>query len=41
MKKNENNNNGDNEDNVSFLMTKTMVILIMEELITRTIVIMS
>ena len=36
--KNENTNNTGNNDSVSFLMTKTMVIRIMEELVTITIV---
>ena len=36
-KKNENtNNSGNNYDNVSFLMTKAMVLVIMEELVTIT-----
>ena len=36
--KNENTNNTGNNDSVSFLLTKTMVIRIMEELVTITIV---
>ena len=36
--KNENTNNTGNNDSVRFLMTKTMVIRIMEELVTITIV---
>ena len=38
-KKNKNINNiGNNDDNVSFLISKTMIIVIMKELVTITIV---
>ena len=32
------NNNGNNDDNVSFLISKTMIIVIIKELVTITIV---